>query len=416
MKKIPLLLCLLACAILSASAQSSGTGGDQYASLQIRCYYLDVNPIMVENSWDKPMLFVEGLENAIPLTPQSDGWSFIDSVPVGSHCHVATCSVIQDIHYFSRPFLVSGDTIIFALQLEPDFSHIEPIGDKKHKDNAFKDAAAFFMDSLHAPWSDGWFHWNQHPRCYWLARLYYHDWALYYPSMRTFEHAADSAYHYFLYCYRELGNSYHFLYYPIRELETFLGLSPARDITPPRFEMSAVYNLLPNETDTHLTCLLSEWEVAMDDILSDDYRKMAKEKSICHPIASNGTIRFTQSHPFSGWTLYRIQDSSLYFKSNSYFTKKGGSQAYSRPLNADEIKRLESLLMSIHNQKFPPKSIQYVIDGPSFRLEYVLNGQFYSVEYYLCFFPPEVEALSRFLEELYSPPSPKVRRYKRSRL
>ena len=66
MKKIPLLLCLLACAILSASAQSSGTGGDQYASLQIRCYYLDVNPIMVENSWDKPMLFVEGLENVYP--------------------------------------------------------------------------------------------------------------------------------------------------------------------------------------------------------------------------------------------------------------------------------------------------------------------------------------------------------------
>ena len=133
-------------------------------------------------------------------------------------------------------------------------------------------------------------------------------------------------------------------------------------------------------------------------------------------VAPDGTIRFIQSHPFSGWTLYRIQDNTLYFKSKSNFNQKGGSQAYSRPLNADEMKKLNSLLMNVHHQNFPPKSIQYVIDGPSFCLEYVLNGQFYSVEYYLCTFPPEVEALSRFLDELYSPPSPKVRRYKRSRL
>ena len=411
MKRIPLWLFLLTCAILSTSAQSSSTERDHYASLQIRCYYHDVNPIIVENSWDKPMLFVEGLENAIPLTSNPDGWSFIDSVPVGSHCYVATCSEILDPPYFSRPFLVSGDTTIFALQLEPDFSHTEPIGDKKHKDSTFKAAATFFMDSLHAPWSDGWVHWNKHPRCYWLARLYYHDWALYYPSMRTFEHAADSAYHYFLYCYRELGNSYHFLYYPIRELEFHLGLTPAPHIQPPVFGLDTVYYPLPDENSEHLPCLLSEWEIAMDDMDNCWGLKSMREKSLCYPLAPDGTIRFTQSHPFSGRTLYRIQDNTLYFRNQSYYSTKRGVQTYSRPLNADEMKKLNSLLMNVHHQNYPPKYIQYVIDGPSFRLEYVLNGQFYSVEYYLCTFPPEVGALSRFLDELYSPYNKKGKRH-----
>jgi len=404
MKRVFFIIALIITQLSTFAQESDSVVNRKTVSLTARVYYhTDIHSLYVDKYPDeltKPCLFVEGLEDAILITTDSKGWCHIENLPYGCHCFVAKKEPYYYADYFSPKFQIISDTIMPEILLEPDFSHVDLYKTKIEKDSTLKAQATFLIDSLEVIDSNGWY---ERPRSYWLGRLYYHDWALYFDSMRTFEHPADSAYKYFLYCYHNYDGQYKYLYYTIRQLEEYLGITNPSDITPPVFDMEHIFTQLPDNEQEHIPCLLSAWEQAIRDISYGRTYLAAKEKSLSHPIAPEGTFRIEIYESISLFPdLYRLQDSILYYKRVFPFDSTIKEQREIK-LKPSEIAVLDSLISEIHAADYPPKIFTGIrIDGPSYKLEYIKNGKYYSTKQSLCFFPDKINNLCIYLEELYS--------------
>lgn len=405
MKRLFIIIALIITQLSVLAQESDSVVNRKNVSLTARVYYhTDIHLLFVtEDPFDftKPYLFVEGFEDAIPMKTDSTGWCHIENLPYGCHCYVVQIDpFFCYADYFSHKFQILSDTIMPEILLEPDFSHVDLYKTKIEKDSTLKAQATFLVDSLEVIDSNGWY---ERPRSYWLGRLYYHDWALYFDSMRTFEHPADSAYKYFLYCYHNYDGQYKYLYYTIRQLEEYLGITNPSDITPPVFDMEHIFTQLPDNGQEHIPCLLSAWEQAIRDISYGRTYLAAKEKSLSHPIAPEGTFRIKIYKSLSlSPDLYRLQDSILYYKRVFPFDSTIKEQREIK-LKPSEKAVLDSLISEIHAADYPPQIFTGIlIDGPAYKLEYIKDGKYYSTEQSLCIFPYKIHNLCNYLEELYS--------------
>ncbi len=411
MKRSFFIIALIITQLSTFAQESDSVVNRKNVSLTARVYYhTDIHLLFANNDsrdYTKPHLFVEGFENAIPMRTDSTGWCHIENLPYGCHCYVAQINPFSGFaDYFSHKFQILSDTIMPEILLEPDFSLMSSFTNdglftnKKEKDSTYKAQSTYLIDYLDFVYGNGWY---ERPRSYWLGRLYYHDWALYFDSMRTFEHPADSAYKYFLYCYHNYDGQYKYLYYTIRQLEEYLGITNPSDITPPVFDMEHIFTQLPDNEQEHIPCLLSAWEQAIRKFNHGRDYLAANEKPLCHPIAPEGTFRINLYYPFLGILIYRVQNNILYFTClDEYELTK--EEKCSIRLKPKEIAILDSLISEIHAADYPPQIfVGTLIDGPSYKLEYIKDGKYYSTEQSLCIFPYKIHNLCNYLEELYPP-------------
>ena len=325
-----------------------------------------------------------------------------DNIPVGSRCRffyrdfgeLYTCPV----------FTITADTHVDSLVLRRDPSKEEVFWTKIQKDTTLQNRAARWgsdVDGRDTFWYEDEFWLDDEPHSLKLARLYYADWIAHLASWRTWPHAADSAYRYLLHAYKQ----YPYLYYPLRQLAQHLG-KPLK-AKPPKEPNKHTYLPQPDMPDhwwTDTTAdLFTPWEKHdwENTYARDHTLGKAGEKSLCYPLATDGTMRYIESNPLSGVAIYRIENGRLfYFRLGGKGWKLTDNDLYR--LTAEELDSVENAVTAFHRAGRPEDERGlYVIDGSTFVLEYVTDGRYHRYTTSSGVVPPQLEAIIEILIRIY---------------
>ena len=276
-----------------------------------------------------------------------------DNIPVGSRCRffyrdfgeLYTCPV----------FTITADTHVDSLVLRRDPSKEEVFWTKIQKDTTLQNRAARWgsdVDGRDTFWYEDEFWLDDEPHSLKLARLYYADWIAPLASWRTWPHAADSAYRYLLHAYKQ----HPFLYYPLRQVAQHLG-KPLK-AKPPKEPNKHTYLPQPDMPDhwwTDTTAnLFTPWEKHdwENTYARDHTLGKAGEKSLCYPLATDGTMRYIESNPLSGVAIYRIENGRLYyFRLGGKGWKLTDNDPYR--LTSEELDSVENAVTAFHRAGRP---------------------------------------------------------------
>lgn len=325
-----------------------------------------------------------------------------DNIPVGSRCRffyrdfgeLYTCPV----------FTITADTHVDSLVLRRDPSKEEVFWTKIQKDTTQQNRAARWgsdVDGRDTFWYEDEFWLDDEPHSLKLARLYYADWIAPLASWRTWPHAADSAYRYLLHAYKQ----HPFLYYPLRQVAQHLG-KPLK-AKPPKGPDKHTYlpqPEMPNHWWTDTTAdLFTPWEKhdRENTYARDHTLGKAGEKSLCYPLAADGTMRYIEINPFSGMAIYRIENGRLYyFRLGGRSWKLTDEDSYT--LTAEELDSVSNAVAAFQRAGRPDDERGlYVIDGSTLVLEYVTDGHYHRYTTSSGAVPPQLEAIIEILIRIY---------------
>ena len=321
-----------------------------------------------------------------------------DNIAVGSRCLFFYRDF--DESYTYPFFTITADTHIDSLMLRRAPSKEEVFWTKIQKDTTLQNRAARWssnVDGRDTFWYENDFWLDDEPHSLKLARLYYADWIAPLASWRTWPHVADSAYRYCLQAYRQ----YPFLYYPLRQLAQHLG-KPLK-AKPPKGPDEHTYLPQPEMPDhwwTDTTAdLFTPWEKHdWENTYVRDYTLgKAGERSLCYPLAADGTMRFIESNPFSGVAIYRVEKGRLYCM---HLGGKGWklTDKDSYALTAEELDSVADALAAFQRAGRPDDERGlYVIDGSTFVLEYITDGHYHRYTTSSGAVPPQLEAIEELL-------------------
>lgn len=318
-----------------------------------------------------------------------------DNIPVGSRCRF----FFRDFDglYTCPVFTITADTHIDSLMLRRDPSKEEVFWTKIQKDTTLQNRAAQWrqdVDGRDTFWYENDYWLDDEPHSLKLARLYYADWI---KPWRTWTHAADSAYRYLLHAYKQ----HPFLYYPLRQVAQHLG-KPLK-AKPPKDPDEHTYlpqPMMPDKwwTDT-TTDLFTPWAIhnQKNTYARESTLGKAHEKSLCYPLAADGTMRYIETCPFSGILICRVEGGRLYHKRLSW-GKRGMTDNETCTLTTDELDSVAMAVTAFQRAGRPEDERgNYVIDGCNFVLEYIIDGRYHRYTTSSGAVPPELEAIIELL-------------------
>lgn len=328
-----------------------------------------------------------------------------DNIAIGSRCHFTYYDVMGSYDY--PVFTITEDTHIDSLVLRRIPREKEWFSTKFQKDSTLLSRAIQWSldldghDTLrYNNENDYWL--DDEPHSLKLARLYYSDWVAPLTSWRTWPHAADSAYRYCLHA----SEQYPYLFYPLRQLAQHLG--KRIEMKPPKEPDEYTYFPQPEMPedwwmDTTVN-LISPWEqYEQENIRARNYTfGIAHEKSLCYPIATDGTMRLMIIDPL-GWgvIIYRIEGEQIYRKRiSAYDDELKDNEFYT--LTDGELDSVTIAVEAFHRAGRPDdESGPYVIDGCTFMLEYIINGKYYRYTTSSGAVPTQLEAIMGLLWNTY---------------
>ena len=370
MKKIlPIFATLLA---LSDCAEAQ-------VSFSARVFFTPESPIDIRFLIPKGFcLTVDGEDTVRCISCDSTATVRYDNIPVGSRCRFFFRNIGD--FYTCPVFTITADTHIDSLVLRRNPSKEEVFWTKIQKDTTLQNRAARWehdVDGRDTFWYEDEFWLDDEPHSLKLARLYYADWIAPLASWRTWPHAADSAYRYLLHAYKQ----HPFLYYPLRQVAQHLG-KPLK-AHPPKDPDEHTYLPQPEMpdhwwTDT-TTDLFTPWEKHdWENTYAHDHTLgKAGEKSLCYPLAADGTMRYLEINPFGGVAIYRVEDGQLYYyRLGGKGWKLTDKDSYT--LTAEEVNSVANAVTAFQRAGRPDDERGlYVIDGSTFVLEYVTDGRYH---------------------------------------
>ena len=347
-------------------------------------------------------LTVDGEDTVRCISCDSTATVRYDNIPVGSRCRF----FFRDFGelYTCPVFTITADTHVDSLVLRRDPSKEEVFWTKMQKDTTLQNRAAQWrqdVDGRDTFWYEDEFWLDDEPHSLKLARLYYADWIAPLASWRTWPHAADSAYRNLLHAYKQ----YPYLYYPLRQLAQHLG-KPLK-AKPPKDPDEHTYLPQPEMpdhwwTDT-ATDLFTPWEKHdwENTYARDHTLGKAGEKSLCYPLAADGTVRYMEINPLGGVAIYRIENGRLYyFRLGGKGWKLTDKDSYT--LTAEELDSVANAVAAFQRAGRPDDERGlYVIDGSTFVLEYVTDGRYHRYTTSSGAVPPQLEAIIEILIRIY---------------
>ena len=390
MKKIMPIFAALLALVACAEAQ---------VSFSARVFFppespVDINFLMLNGF----CLTVDGEDTVRYVSCDSTATVRYDNIPVGSRCRF----FFRDFDglYTCPVFTITADTHIDSLMLRRDPSKEEVFWTKIQKDTTLQNRAARWgsdVDGRDTFWYEDEFWLDDEPHSLKLARLYYADWIAPLASWRTWPHAADSAYRYLLHAYKQ----HPFLYYPLRQVAQHLG-KPLK-AKPPKGPDKHTYlpqPEMPNHwwTDTTVD-LFTPWEKhdRENTYAHDHTLGKAGEKSLCYPLAADGSMRYIETNPFSGVAIYRVENGRLYyFRLGGRGWKLTDRDSYR--LTAEELDSVANAVVAFQRAGRPEDERGlYVIDGSTFVLEYITDGHYHRYTTSSGVVPPQLEAIIELL-------------------
>lgn len=328
-----------------------------------------------------------------------------DNIAVGSLCHL----IYRDFMYsYDYPvFTITADTYIDSLVMRrtPKEKIEEMFRTKTEKDRARKSQAAQWSldvegrDTFWYDENDFWL--DDEPHSLKLARLYYADWVAPLATWRTWPHVADSAYRYCLLASKQ----YPYLYYPLRQLAHHLGKT--QETKPPKDPNEHTYlpqPMMPDKWWTDTTAdLFTPWAIhtQKNTYARESTLGKAHEKSLCYPLAADGTIRYTETCPFSGILICRVEGGRMYHKRLGW-GKRGMTDNETCTLTAEGLDSVATAMAAFQRAGRPEdESGNYVIDGCHYVLEYIIDGHYHRYTTSSGAVPPELEAIKELLHRIY---------------
>ena len=322
-----------------------------------------------------------------------------DNIAIGSRCHLTYDDVVGSYDY--PVFTITEDTYIDSLVLRRIPREKEWFSTKFQKDSTFNSRAIHWshdVDGYDTLWYENHSWLDKEPHSLKLARLYYSDWIAPLASWRTWPHAADSAYRYCLHASKQ----HPYLYYPLRQLAQYFG--KRTEMKPPKEPDEYTYFPQPEMPedwwmDTTVN-LFSLWEQhEQENIRARNHTLgIAYEKSLCYPIATDGTMRLMILDPL-GWgvIIYRVEGEQIYRKRiSAYGDELKDNEFYT--LTDDELDSVSMTVEAFHRAERPDdESGPYVIDGCSFMLEYIINGKYHRYTTSSGAIPPQLKAIMGLL-------------------
>ena len=325
-----------------------------------------------------------------------------DNIAIGSRCHLTYDDVVGSYDY--PVFTITEDTYIDSLVLRRIPREKEWFSTKFQKDSTFNSRTIHWshdVDGYDTLWYENHSWLDKEPHSLKLARLYYSDWIAPLASWRTWPHAADSAYRYCLHAYKQ----YPFLYYPLRQLAQHLGKTA--EIIPPKEPDEYTYlpqPIMPEEWWADTTAdLFTLWEKHyQENAYAHDFTLgIADEKSLCYPIAPDGTMRLIIIDPLGyGVLIYRIEGDRIYRKRISAYDDELKDNEY-YTLTDEELDTVVTAVEAFHHAGLADDKIVRVIDGCTFELEYIINGHYHHYINYSGIAPPQLENLMELMRRIY---------------
>ena len=390
MKKIMPIFAALLAFVVCAEAQ---------VSFSARVFFPPESPIDIKFLMPRGFcLTVDGEDTVRCIGCDSTATVRYDNIPVGSRCRF----FYRDFgELYTYPvFTITADTHIDSLVLRRDPSKEEVFLTKIQKDTTLQNRAALWgqdVDGRDTFWYEDEFWLDDEPHSLKLPRLYSPDSTAPLASSRTWPHAADSAYRYLLHAYKQ----YPYLYYPLRQLAQHLG-KPLK-AKPPKEPNKHTYlpqPYMPDHWWTDTTAdLFTPWEKHdwENTYARDHTLGKAGEKSLCYPLAADGTMRYIESNPLGGVAIYRVENGRLYyFRLGGKGWRLTDKDSYT--LTAEELDSVENAVTAFHRAGRPEDERGlYVIDGSTFVLEYVTDGRYHRYTTSSGAVPPQLEAIIELL-------------------
>ena len=327
-----------------------------------------------------------------------------DSIATGSLCHL----IYRDFgdSYDYPVFTITTDTHIDSLVMQRNPYIRNLFRTKTKKDSTLKSQATQWSHDVEGRdtfWYENDFWLDDEPHSLKLARLYYADWVAPLATWRTWPHTADSAYRYCLLASKQ----YPYLYYPLRQLAYHLGKT--LKMKPPKAPDEHTYLPLPALPDkwwTDTTAdLFTPWEQHnQENSYAREYTLgKAHEKSLCYPLAADGTIRYIETCPLSGILICRIEDGRMHRK-GLVWGKRGITNDETYYLTAEDAEDLDSVALAIaafqRAGRPEDESGNYVIDGCTFVLEYIIDGRYHRYTTSSGAVPPELKTIMEALARI----------------
>ena len=390
MKKIMPIFAALLALVACAEAQ---------VSFSARVFFPTERPIDIMFLMPKGFcLTVDGEDTVRCIGCDSTATVRYDNIPVGSRCRF----FFRDFGelYTCPIFTITADTHVDSLVLRRDPSKEDVFWTKIQKDTTLQNRAARWgsdVDGRDTFWYEDEFWLDDEPHSLKLARLYYADWIAPLASWRTWTHAADSAYRYLLHAYKQ----YPFLYYPLCQVAQHLG-KPLK-AKPPKDPDKHTYLPQPEMPDhwwSDTTAdLFTPWEKhdRENTYARDHTLGKAGEKSLCYPLAADGTMRYMEINPFGGVAIYRVENGRLYyFRLGGKGWKLTDKDSYT--LTAEELDSVSNAVAAFQRAGRPEDERGlYVIDGSTLVLEYVTDGHYHRYTTSSGAVPPQLEAIIELL-------------------
>ena len=383
MKKIMPIFAALLAFVVCAEAQ---------VSFSARVLFPPESPIDIKFLMPKGFcLTVDGEDTVRCIGCDSTATVRYDNIPVGSRCSFFYCDFGE--LYTCPVFTIAADTHIDSLMLRRDPSKEEVFWSKIQKDTTLQNRAARWgsdVDGRDTFWYEDEFWLDDEPHSLKLARLYYADWIAPLASWRTWPHAADSAYRYLLHAYKQ----HPFLYYPLRQLAQHLGKQ--LKVRPPKAPDKHTYLPQPEMPDhwwTDTTAdLFTPWEKHdwENTYARDHTLGKAGERSLCYPLAADGTMRYMEINPFDLY-LFRLGGRGWKLTDRDSYR-----------LTAEELDSVANAVVVFQRAGRPDDERGlYVIDGSIFVLEYVTDGHYHRYTTSSGAVPPQLEAIIEILIRIY---------------
>ena len=368
-------------------------------SFSARVFFPPESPIDIRFLIPKGFcLTVDGEDTVRCISCDSTATVRYDNIAIGSRCRfffsdfggLYTCPV----------FTITADTHIDSLVLRRTPSKGEVFWTKMQKDTTLQSRAVQWgndVDGRDTFWYEDEFWLDDEPHSLKLARLYYADWIAPLASWRTWPHAADSAYRYLLHAYKQ----HPYLYYPLRQVAQHLG-KPLK-AHPPKGPDKHTYLPLPEMpdhwwTDT-TTDLFTPWEEHdwKNTYARDHTLGKADERSLCYPLATNGTVRYIEINPLGGVAIYRIENGRLYyFRLGGMDWRLTDEDTYT--LTAEELDSVANAVAAFQRAGRPEdESGLYVIDGSTFVLEFITDGRYHRYTTSSGAVPPQLQTIMELL-------------------
>lgn len=309
-----------------------------------------------------------------------------ENIPIGGRCllNYQDCCENYDYHFSSlNEDLFIDSLVLHRIPVKEDFD-VYWNWNRATKDSIMQSWAnkwACDVDGYDTIWFESdtlgkkeFYVDEDEPHSLQLARLYYEDWIFPLVTWHTFSHAADSAYKYCLRAYHKAP----FLYYPLRQLARYLGVE--LQINAPDSPDSMTFLQLPDMADSGLNdTTVNLFSLGEEHNRNERFLKYtlgnAKEKSLCYPLAADGTMRYLAYSPLGGSHIYTVRNSSFVYKRYNHWDTLMRSVHYY--LTADELDSIMSIINAFHRAGRPDNEsgCYAFVDGSDFMLEYVINGR-----------------------------------------